>query len=175
MPAGTALRPGFGQRHFTKRQGSATERTAFQQRATLSQIEAAENPKTAQSAARFSLFSLGFASSCFASAKRMRHSVMGPAALGGWPRSGQRIKAAGKSRRSCGPALFRRSPNHGSIHNMVAALARSARMPNPSVKGDAQQRATSSAWGAPHLTPSSRRATLSVAPYLKRYGAARAA
>jgi hypothetical protein len=36
------------------------------------------------------------------------------------------------------------------------------------VKGDAQQRATPSAWGASHLTPSSRRVTLSVAPYLKR-------
>jgi hypothetical protein len=43
-----------------------------------------------------------------------------------------------------------------------------AMMPNPSVKGDAQQRATSSAWGASHVTPSSRRVTLSVAPYLNR-------
>jgi hypothetical protein len=41
-------------------------------------------------------------------------------------------------------------------------------VPNPSVKGDAQQRATPSAWGASHLTPGSRRVTLSVAPYLKR-------
>jgi hypothetical protein len=42
-------------------------------------------------------------------------------------------------------------------------------MPNPSVKGDAQQRATQPAWGASHLTPSGRRVTLPVAPYLKRY------
>jgi hypothetical protein len=40
--------------------------------------------------------------------------------------------------------------------------------PNPSVKGDAQQRATPPAWGASHLTPGSRRVTLSVTPYLKR-------
>jgi hypothetical protein len=40
--------------------------------------------------------------------------------------------------------------------------------PNPSVKGDAQQRATTPTWGAAHLTPGGRRVKLSVAPYLKR-------
>jgi hypothetical protein len=170
MPKHRALRVGLLRRHFTKRQGSATEGTAFPGGVTSSAIELEElNAKL--SAASPCRFNLRCAWSCSASAKVMNHSVrwasrrMGQGApwtanCRGWEDESQPVTGLS-------PSLV--TASCGSIQNMVATLSRFARMPNPSVN---LTRNSVPHWpGKAHCVHSAlpgQRGTLLHAGYLKR-------
>jgi hypothetical protein len=165
-----ALRAGLLRRLFTKRQGSATEGTAFLRGVASAAIEPYEL-SAGLSAASPCRFNFRCASSCSASAKVMLHPVrwssrrrrQGPPQTencGGWKNESQSVAGLPPS-----PA----TPSCGSIQIMVAALVRLARMPNPSVNltRNSVPRWPSEARYA-HNAPLVQRLTLPRAGYLKR-------
>jgi hypothetical protein len=166
----SALRICLLRRHFTKRQGSAREGTAFPRGVASSAIEPYELSARLSAASRCR-FNLRCVSNCFASGKLMLHPVRWASRRRrqGAPRTANCGNWKDESQSVTGLSSSLVAASCGSIQTMVAALARFARLPNPSLNltRNSAPRWPSEARYA-HNAPLVQRVALPHAGYLKR-------